>query len=310
MTTLTQVYSFSFNNQTFGGAGSPYQILSVDGLESLPGIRNQDDNRGYADGMFTGRDFLAGRTISIIFNTFGDDLGSAQTNYNTIQRALLPQTSGTTPLYFKFPNSPTSEQFIGARVRALRTTVDPNYTYGYITSQVDFFCPDPNYYNNNLQTADLAYLPPTGRTYNRVYNLIYDPSTNTITTTVNNIGWATTYPTITLYGPIIDPVLGNTTTNNSLTFNCSLTSSDVLEIDLYNKLVTLNGVSARNLLQSGTWFGAPPGESIFTLSGQAGSQTINQTTAIINWYSAYIQEKHDITHTAIMGTKCFSPCGK
>ena len=257
MTTLSQVYSFAFNNQVFGGAGSPYQIQSVDGLESLPGIRNQDDNRGYADGMFTGRDFLAGRTISIIFNTFGSNGNSAQTNYNTIQRALLPQTQGTTPLYFKFPNIPTSEQFANARVRALRTAVDPNYTYGYITSQVEFFCPDPNYYNNNLQTATLAYLPPTGRTYNRVYNLIYDPSTSTITTTVNNIGWATTYPTITLVGPIIDPVLGNSTTGNSLNFNCTLTSSDTLVVDLYNKLVTLNGVSARNLLQSGTWFGAP-----------------------------------------------------
>lgn len=288
MTTLSQVYSFAFNNQVFGGAGSPYQIQSVDGLESLPGIRNQDDNRGYADGMFTGRDFLAGRTISIIFNTFGSNGNSAQTNYNTIQRALLPQTQGTTPLYFKFPNIPTSEQFANARVRALRTAVDPNYTYGYITSQVEFFCPDPNYYNNNLQTAILAYLPPTGRTYNRVYNLIYDPSTSTITTTVNNIGWATTYPTITLVGPIIDPVLGNSTTGNSLTFNCTLTSSDTLVVDLYNKLVTLNGVSARNLLQSGTWFGAPPGGSIFTLSGQAGSQTINQTSATIAWYSAYI----------------------
>jgi hypothetical protein len=92
MTTLSQVYSFAFKNQVFGGAGSPYQILSVDGLESLPGIRNQDDNRGYHDGMFTGRDFLSGRSISIIFNTFGDANGSAQTNYNTIQSILLPQT--------------------------------------------------------------------------------------------------------------------------------------------------------------------------------------------------------------------------
>jgi len=64
MPILTNSYSFSFNGITFGGAGSPYQILSVDGLEGLPGIRNQDDNRGYADGMFSGRDFLGGRTIS------------------------------------------------------------------------------------------------------------------------------------------------------------------------------------------------------------------------------------------------------
>jgi len=288
MTTLTQVYSFSFNNQTFGGANSPYQILSVDGLESLPGIRNQDDNRGYADGMFSGRDFLSGRSIAIIFNTFGTPNGaSAQENYNTIQRTLLPQTQGTTPLYFKFPNSPTSEQFVNARVRALRTTVDPNYTYGYITSQVEFFCPDPSYYNNNLQTATLNYALPTGRTYNRIYDLVYDPSSNSVSTTVNNIGWGTTYPTITINGPIVDPTVSNVTTGNSLTFNCTLISTDVLEIDLYNKLITLNGVSARNLLQSGTWFGAPPGQSIFSLSAPSG-YVVGQTNATITWYSAYI----------------------
>ena len=37
-------YSFAFNGFVFGGTGSPYQITKVDGLESLPTIRNQDDN--------------------------------------------------------------------------------------------------------------------------------------------------------------------------------------------------------------------------------------------------------------------------
>lgn len=286
MTTLTQVYSFAFNNQVFGGAGSPYQILSVDGLESLPAIRNQDDNRGYHDGMFTGRDFLSGRTVSIIFNTFGDVNGSAQTNYNTIQSVLLPQTSGTTPLFFKFPNSPTSEQFVDARVRALRTSVDPNYTYGYITSQVDFFCPDPNYYNSNLQTANMLISAALGRTYNKTFNYTYGGGSATVTTTISNIGWATTYPTITINGPITNPVIGNSTSGDTLYFTGTYSSSDILEIDLYNQLITLNGNPARNLLISGTWFDAPPGNSNFFFTGTG---TLAGTTqATVSWYSAYI----------------------
>jgi len=286
MTTLTNVYSFAFNGQVFGGADSPYQILSVDGLESLPGIRNQDDNRGYHDGMFTGRDFLAGRTITIIFNTFGNDLGSAQTNYNTIQRTLLPQTQGTTPLYFKFPNIPASEQFVNARVRGLRTTVDPNYTYGYITSMVEFFCPDPNYYDSNLQTANMLISAALGRTYNKTFNYTYGGGSSSVTTTINNIGWATTYPTITIQGPITNPIIGNTTTGNTLNFTGTYSALDVLEIDLYNQLITLNGVAARNLLISGTWFAAPPGNSNFFFTG---SGTLAGTTqATVSWYSAYI----------------------
>ena len=284
MTLLTQSYSFSFNGITFGGTGSPYQVISVDGLEGLPDIRNQDDNRGYADGMFSGRDFLGGRIVSIIINIFGDNGVSAQTNFNTLQSYLLPQTSGTTPLYFILPPSP--EQFINARVRALKSTVDANYTYGFITAQVQFFCPNPCYFSYNQQTAILLYSPPTGRIYNRTYNLVYGGGSVQITTTVTNNGWTDAYPTITLNGPITNPVLGNATQNASLEFNVTLSSTDYLVVDLYNKLITLNGQPARNLLISGTWFSAQPGNNDFYLTGVG---TLAGTTkAVVTWNSAYV----------------------
>jgi hypothetical protein len=285
MPAVIQNYSFSFNNQVFGGAGSPYQILAVDGLEGLPGIRNQDDNRGYADGMFTGRDFLAGRQITITFQVTGSTGASAQANLNTLQRALLPQTSGTTPLYFILSNADT-EQVINARVRGMSVSVDPNYTYGYITGQVIFFCPDPRYYSSNSQTATLLYSPPTGRIYNRTYNLTYGGGSATITTNIANNGWTDTYPTITLNGPITNPTLGNFTQNAALNFNVTLSSSDVFVIDLYNKLITLNGQPARNTLISGEWFSASPGNNSYYLTGTG---TLAGTTqAVVTWQSAYI----------------------
>jgi phage-related protein len=278
-------YSFSFNNQVFGGAGSPYQILAVDGLEGLPGIRNQDDNRGYADGMFTGRDFLAGRQITITFQVTGSTGASAQANLNTLQRALLPQTAGTTPLYFILSNADT-EQVINARVRGMSVSVDPNYTYGYITGQVIFFCPDPRYYSSNIQTATLLYSPPTGRIYNRTYNLTYGGGSATITTNIANNGWTDTYPTITLNGPITNPTVGNFTQNAALNFNVTLSSSDSFVIDLYNKLITLNGQPARNTLISGEWFSASPGNNSYYLTGTG---TLAGTTqAVVTWQSAYI----------------------
>ena len=285
MPVITNSYSFSFSGITFGGSGSPYQILSVEGLEGLPGIRNQDDNRGYADGMFSGRDFLGGRTISITFQTFATSGGnSAQTNFNLIQAKLLPQTSGTTPLYFILP--PSGEQFVNARVRALRTSVDPNYTYGMITSQVEFFCPNPNYYDSTLQTASMVVSDPPGRIYNRTYNLVYGSGSYATTTNIVNNGWATTYPTITLTGPITNPTLGNVTTGQYLLLSGTFTNTDTLVIDLYNKLITLNGVSARNLLSTGTWFDAPAGTSQYYLTGSF--TTSGLTAATVTWYNAYI----------------------
>lgn len=280
-------YSFSFNGQVFGGTGSPYQILEVDGLEGLPALRTQDDNRGYADGMFSGRDFYAGRDITMMIQILATSGASAQANFNTLQQALLPQTSGTTPLYFLLSNA-ESEQVINARVRGLRAKIDPNYTYGYIIAQATFFCPDPRYYASNIQTATLAYTPPTGRVYNRIYNLTYGGGSVLITTNIANNGWTDTYPTIVLNGPIDNPVLGNQTQGLSLNFNCSLSSSDYLTVDLYNKLITLNGVSARNLLASGNWFSAQPGTNLFYLTGNAGSTLVGVTEAVVTWQSAYI----------------------
>ena len=69
-------YRFAFNDFEFGGGNSVYQILTLDGLEDLPQIRNQDDNRGYQDGMWTGRDFLSGRTLTFNIIVLGDSNNS------------------------------------------------------------------------------------------------------------------------------------------------------------------------------------------------------------------------------------------
>lgn len=283
---LTNGYSFSFNGQVFGGAGSPYQILTVDGLESIPTIRNQDDNRGYNDGMFTGRDFLGGRTISIIFNTFGSGGNSAQENLNTIQGKLLPQSSGTTPLYFLIPDGTGNEQFVNARVRVFRTTVDVNYTYGYITSQVDFFCADPRYYNSTLNTLSLTVGGGLGRVYNRTYNLVYLTGAPSYTT-VTNTGRTDTYPTITFNGPITNPIFGNVTQSKYIFLNGTFVDTDTCVINLQNQLITLNGNPARNLMLGGSqWWSASPGaNSIFYF----GTGIVSGTTAAsISWYNAFI----------------------
>jgi hypothetical protein len=363
-------YSCAFNGYVFGGGSSMHQILDLDGLEGLPNIRNQDDNRGYADGMFSGNDFLSGREITITILTTGNSAtasisaatatgtgiityttatnhglvtgqiatitgvvstgnpsgtantgfnrnlvavtvtsptqftiaitltdtrvsggtmtmsSSAQANYNLLQTALLPQTSGTTPLQFQL-SSAGSLQLVNARVRGNRTLVDPNYTYGFIKSQYNFFCPDPRYYDNTLQTATLAVTNALGRVYNRTYNLVYGFSTTGGSANVQNNGWATTYPVITLSGPITNPTVGNSTTGNYVTVTGSYNSTDIITVDLDSKLITVNGNAARNLVTgTSTWFGALPGANAFYLTGSGTVAGV--TSATVSWRSAYI----------------------
>jgi hypothetical protein len=279
-------YQFKFSTFYFGGAGSPFQILDVDGLEALPDLSTQDDNRGYNDGMFSGRDFLRGRTITMNLLVMAGNGNSAFQNFDLFQQALNVQQSGTTAMNFQLSTSDT-EKVINVRVRGRRATIDPEYTFGYIKAQITLFAPDPRYYSATVTTGTMNPQAAPGRTYNRTYNLVYGGGSLTNSLAVVNSGWATTYPTITITGPVTNPQVGNITTGQYLTVNTNLTNTDSLVIDLYNKLVTLNGNSARNLLAGNSqWFGAPPGTTNFYFTGT--NTLVGTTTATVVYQSAYI----------------------
>lgn len=375
MATLTSLnaYAFAWNGFAFGGAGSPHQITSADGIEGLPVIRNQDDTQGFNDGMFSGRDFLGGRTITLTvltmssnitatitgavatgtglityttsayhgFNTgqivtiagilsSGNPSGtaglgfnqtaqtltvvdnthftipvtltdtytsggsansvmSAQANYNLLKSNLLPTASytafsTTNQLQFKLPQS-SAIQFFNARVRDSKTVITPDFTYGYITSQWTFFAPDPKFYDNTQQSVSLIGTNYLGRTYNRVYPLTFGGGA--AGTTITNTGWANTYPIITVTGPITNPVLGNSTQGNYITIQGTYANTDTIVVDLAQRLVTINGSSARNLVSGGSnWFWAQPGANQFYLSGTG--TLAGTTSATVTWFNAYV----------------------
>ena len=283
-------YGFAWNGFAFGGAGSPYQITSVDGIEGLPVIRNQDDNQGFNDGMFTGTDFLGGRTITITILTLSGNGNSAQANYNLLKAALLPTPtytafSTTNQLQFQL-SAALGLQFFNARVRDSKTIITPDFTYGYITSQWTFYCADPRFYDNTQLATTITY-STAGRTYNRRYNLTYGGGSIAPSAAVNNLGWATTYPVITITGPITNPIVGSTTQGNSITIQGTYASTDTIVIDLGQRLVTVNGATARNLVSGGSnWFSAQPGSNSFYLTGSG--YTLGVTAASVSWYNAYV----------------------
>jgi hypothetical protein len=278
-------YQFQFGSFAFG-AGSDFQILSVDGLEGLPELSTQDSDRGYNDGMFSGRDFLRGRQLIFQMLVLAGSGNSAQQNFNLLQTNLLYQQQGTTAMNFKL--SPTdSEYLINARVRSVKAMVDPEFTYGFIKVAVNMFCPDPRYYSATATSAAMVPSAALGRTYDRTYNLVYGGGSITNATAIVNNGWTATYPTITITGPVTNPTVGNVTTGQYLTINTGVTNTDTLVIDLDQKTVTLNGVYARNLLTGNSeWFSAPPGTSYFTFTGT--NIVVGTTTAVVNYRSAFV----------------------
>jgi hypothetical protein len=290
-------YRFAFNDFEFGGGNSVYQIMTIDGLEDLPVIRNQDDNRGYQDGMWTGRDFLSGRMLTFTITVRGDTNYTMNYYLDLLQANLVPQQQGTGLLQFQLPGSDL--QRINARVRRRAIQINTDYSSGMATAIYEFFCPDPRYYDDQEKTTDLTNSTAVaGRTYNRVYTATATNPSNPNATgmsygggagapnLITNSGWTTTYPEITIQGPAINPKITDVTAGAFLLIDATIGTNDQLVLNTDYRTVTLNGVNRRALLNnSSTWFAAPPGTSYYTFTATG---TDGNTACVVSWRNAYI----------------------
>lgn len=284
MATPTGNYQFAFNGWLFGGLGQGVQILEVAGLEDMPSLRVQDDTRGFQDGMFTGRDFLNGRSITFTLQVMNDAADTMSSYIAALKSNLAFQQSGTGVLQFMLPGR--ALQRVNARVRRRSLTIDPDYTFGKSIAYVEFFCPDPRIYDDAAQGAVLTPGASSGRTYNRVYPLLYDSSTGTSTAvaTFTNSGNVTTWPTFTLTGTMNTPQIRNQDTGQVLKINYVLGASETMVIDPDLRSVTINGIPARNLLDNASgWFGFPPGNTTVGIVA-AGSPTGTLSVTYRNGY--------------------------
>lgn len=87
--------------------------------------------------------------------------------------------------------------------------------------------------------------------------------------TVTNSGDFYAYPKMRVYGPITNPQVINNTSGERLAFVGSIASGDYWEIDLFNKTVKLNGITAIRALEisESTWFRFGFGNTNMQLSG-------------------------------------------
>lgn len=286
MPTPSQPYVFAFNGWLFGGQGQGVQVLSVDGLEDIPTLRTQDEGRGYSDGMFTGRDFLNGRTVLMTLQIMNDANASMQTYLQQLKQYLISQTSGTGVLQIYLPNR--GVQRLNARVRRRNIQINPEYTYGKSYATVEFFCPDPRIYNDTASTTVMNATGGTLRTYNRTYNLAYlGAGTGTASVTLTNNGNYETWPTFTITGAACtNPQILNVTTGQKLMFPAvTMTATDTLTVNTDIRAVLFNGGAARNLLGNASqWFSLPaatPTTLNFTVASGTNLCTVSYRDAYI-----------------------------
>lgn len=260
-------YQFVFNGLTIG-SGTPYLVTNVDGLGGTSPLRIQDDNRGYIDGSYSGRDFYDERTVYIDVTVLGSDSVTAQANYKTLQNAFAPQSlgyyvdpTGLTPAsqqlkLFQFRlNGNTGDMQMYGRSRGLNTPITPDFAYGYIQTRITMSFPDPRYYTDLGTTVSGTSISLT------------------------NSGWATSCPVITVASPSASGVISDGTTNMIF---AGVPTGVPFIIDLLSRVIYTNGYANRNVMTgtSNGWVAIEP-NSTETWTSTIGSMSVTYRSAYI-----------------------------
>lgn len=262
-------YQFAFNGLTIG-AGTPYIVTNVDGLAGMAPLRIQDDNRGYIDGSYSGRDFYDERQVYFDVTIVSDATNSAQYYYKAFQDAFAPQPTG----YYPDPTGtvPTSQQLklfqfrltgttgdkrMYGRVRSMETPLTPEFTYGYIQTRVQLSFPDPRYYDDTGTIVSGASI------------------------SVANAGWAISCPVITIAS--VSATSGSITDGTTVMYFANLTAGNSLRVDLLQRVIYDDFVPNRNLMTAASsgWLEIAPNTTSATWTSTIGTMSTNYRNAYV-----------------------------
>lgn len=260
-------YTFVFNGLTIG-TGTNYLVTNVEGLGGTSPLRIQDDNRGYIDGSYSGRDFYDERTVYIDVTIVGNSTTTAQSLYKDLQVAYAPQPigyyvdpTGYTPSaqqlkLFQFRlNANTGDRQMYGRSRGLTTPIDADFAYGYIKTRIMMSFPDPRYYDDTATTV-------TGSTVS-----------------MTNNGWAISCPVISI---TTSATSGNINDGTTYMYFANMAIGQSLKVDLLQRIVYYQGIPTRNILTAASngWLQLNP-SSTTSFTSTIGSMSIPYRSAYV-----------------------------
>jgi hypothetical protein len=143
---------------------------------------------------------------------------------------------------------------------------------------------------------DVSVLSSYGRFYDRTYNILYqqaldgdqDPTYSTANSiTVTNEGSFEASPIFRVNGPLTDPSINNSTTDQTMALSTTIADGDWVDIDLLNRTITdSEGNNVFAILDpSSDWISLAPGDNELFLSVTAFSGT---PTLEVFWQHTWI----------------------
>lgn len=284
---VTQDWQIQYGSLLMGDGGTPFEIVSVQGLADQPDLRTSDRTRLRRHGMLPGDDFLGGRSIVLTLGVEGTSDVDFQGNVNTLKAAFTPGEVEQS-LQFLIPGVTVGgfPKQVSARPRKLALPIDFSFFYRQPTAVIELFATDPRIYDVFQQSVSVG-LPTAGGglTFPATFNLVFGAVSTGGSIFALNAGNFDAPWTARIDGPCSSPSIENVATGEKLAFNITLALGESLYIDTNARTVLLGNTANRyNTLTSAQWFDLAPGTT--ELRFRAVTGTTAQLTA--TWRSAWL----------------------
>jgi hypothetical protein len=243
------------------GPGTPYDIAEAEGLDELPDLRDDDEDRPGQHGQDSGPDKASGRTVDLALEVMGTDAVPYTTALADLRSATAPDEDGATvPLWFRLPGQPVLRLDVKPRKRRIPTNSE--YEMGFAEADVQLRAPRPFAYGAEL--TDSTALTSTGTgglTYPLDYPLEYGDAGSTGRLVLTNDGTASSRQTYTAWGPFDDAgfELLDLATGRRLVYAAAIDEGSWVVINSANGRVLEQGTASRRYnLTRAQWAPVPP----------------------------------------------------
>lgn len=278
-----------------GVPANPHDCLllqKVSGLDSAP-IDNQVDPWPAGDGSSFGPVSSRGRVIS----AEGMIVAPSRGRLRETERALRRACQASTRTWRLLIDGRVGDPRLASYVRTSEPLVsadEGDTTQGWGKQwRVAFHSPEP--WLHAATAGQVTATPPPGGAGGIVFPLVFPlvftgPASTPSGVTAIQGGDAPAWPTITLNGELLNPVVWNVTTGERIALRTMIYDGEAVTIDMRTRAVRSNGTGGVNRYQTvdraiSTWWRLTPGENLIRLIADGAGP---QGAATVTWNDAYL----------------------
>jgi hypothetical protein len=270
-------------------------LTRADGLVGITAPRGEMLDRAEADGTIPpARSFLSGRPITLEGEAWGDTEGEAWGELETVLAALAAIVNPSSDVLLKFRRLGSTVD-LQAAVRLAGPVLPPIAGGGpMLTWQAQLHADDPLLYSTTLKSSTVeAPTSEGGIPFPIPFPIPFGAGVSGGSVSCANDGYADTWPTLRVTGPISGPVLSNVTTGEALRFeSLYLAAGQTLVVETAPRLrgAWVGDTSVLGALRHGssTWF-AIGAQATHTIGlSSIGGNTDSSTLLTVEWRDAYL----------------------